>query len=418
MRFALKLFCFPLFAVPLILATALLLAVDRHPIINRTAEITPESIGRAKRIFDANDPRRLPTGARRTISLSQGDLDLAANYLVQQYAGGSARVILQDDYAQVTASVPLPKMPVYLYVNVNAMFTEAAPLPKVQRLQLGRLPVSEWIADWLFKRAILQAIGEEGFQASTAAVKKLDIRNGSVAATYQWHPDLKENIRSVLLSPEDRERLEVYQGRLSAVTRSVSSPNIALPKLLSPIFKLAQERSRDDDPLAENRAAILILTFYVNHEPLHALLPAARNWPEPAARVITVNRREDFSKHFMTSAALAAKAGGPLSDAVGLYKEVIDSRRGSGFSFGDITADRAGTRFGEKAVASADSARALQRVVAAGISDGDIIPMTEDLPESLNEAEFKRRFGDLNGSAYRRIMSDIEQRLGALALYH
>ena len=51
------------------------------------------------------------------------------------------------------------------------------------------------------------------------------------------------------------------------------------------------------------------------------------------------------------------------------------------------------------------------------MSDGDIIPMTEDLPESMNEAEFKRRFGDVDGAAYRQMMSDIEQRLAALALY-
>ena len=51
------------------------------------------------------------------------------------------------------------------------------------------------------------------------------------------------------------------------------------------------------------------------------------------------------------------------------------------------------------------------------MSDGDIIPMTEDLPESMNEAEFKRRFGDVDGAAYRRIMSDIEHRLAGLPLY-
>ena len=48
---------------------------------------------------------------------------------------------------------------------------------------------------------------------------------------------------------------------------------------------------------------------------------------------------------------------------------------------------------------------------------GDIIPMTEDLPESMTEAEFKRRFGDINGAAYRQVMSEIEQRLAALSLY-
>ena len=62
-------------------------------------------------------------------------------------------------------------MPVYLYVNVDAIFAEAAPLPKLERLQLGRLPVPQWIADWLLKRAILQAIGNDGLSSSTAAVK-------------------------------------------------------------------------------------------------------------------------------------------------------------------------------------------------------------------------------------------------------
>src|ERR671911_148192 len=108
MRSALKLFCFLSFAVPLVVATALLLAVDRHPIVNRTAEITPESIGRAKRIFDANDPRRLRTGARRTISLSQRDLDSAANYLAKQYANGSARIALEGNDARLIASLPVP----------------------------------------------------------------------------------------------------------------------------------------------------------------------------------------------------------------------------------------------------------------------------------------------------------------------
>ena len=187
--------------------------------------------------------------------------------------------------------------------------------------------------------------------------------------------------------------------------------------LLSTLFKLAQERSGSHDPLAENRAAILVLTFYVNQKELETLLPAAKRWPRPLARTVSLKGRHDFPQHFITSAALAAKAGGPFSDAVGVYKEVIDSRRGSGFSFADIAADRAGTRFGEKAVANIDSARALQRYVAAGMSDGDIIPITEDLPESMNEAEFKRRFGDVDGAAYRRIMSDIEHRLAGLALY-
>jgi hypothetical protein len=46
--------------------------------------------------------------------------------------------------------------------------------------------------------------------------------------------------------------------------------------------------------------------------------------------------RLDFPQHLLISAALAAEGGGPLADAIGLYKEVADARHGSGFSFNDI----------------------------------------------------------------------------------
>src|SRR5437867_3079459 len=78
MRFFLKFMLFFVFAVPLALAGVVFLAVDDHPKINRAAEITPDNIGRAKRILDKNDPRNLKPGAVRTISVSEPDLDLAA----------------------------------------------------------------------------------------------------------------------------------------------------------------------------------------------------------------------------------------------------------------------------------------------------------------------------------------------------
>jgi hypothetical protein len=109
---------------------------------------------------------------------------------------------------------------------------------------------------------------------------------------------------------------------------------------------LAADRSTDGDAVAENRAAIFLLTLYVNGQSLETILPDAKSWPQPEMRRALLNRRDDFPKHFIISAALAARAGGPLADAVGVYKEIEDSRGGSGFSFNDIAADRAGTRFG------------------------------------------------------------------------
>jgi len=110
------------------------------------------------------------------------------------------------------------------------------------------------------------------------------------------------------------------------------------------------------------------------------------------------------------------QAGGPLADAVGPYKEIEDSRGGSGFSFNDIATNRAGTRFGEYA-ANPALAQKLQRQLSMGIGEKDIMPATDDLPESLPEKEFLKRFGGIGAPPYKKMMADIERRIAALPLY-
>ena len=118
----------------------------------------------------------------------------------------------------------------------------------------------------------------------------------------------------------------------------------------------------------------------------------------------------------MISAALAANTGGPFADSVGIYKEVSDSRGGSGFSFNDIAADRAGSRLGELAERR-ETARRLQERLAGPLKERDVMPATSDLPEFMPEPEFKRRFGGIGEPAYARMMAEIEKRIAELSLY-
>jgi hypothetical protein len=59
----------------------------------------------------------------------------------------------------------------------------------------------------------------------------------------------------------------------------------------------------------------------------------------------------------------------------------------------------------------------LQRQIAKGISEKEIMPATDDLPEFMTEAELQRRFGGVNGPEYRKMMAAIERRIAALPLY-
>ena len=93
-----------------------------------------------------------------------------------------------------------------------------------------------------------------------------------------------------------------------------------------------------------------------------------------------------------------------------------DSRRtgkGKGFSFQDLVADRAGTRFG---ILAAKSPQKLQRSLSPGIKDSDFMPAFSDLADEIPEAEFKKRYGGVGSPTYNNIMADIEARVARTPL--
>ncbi|MBL8414392.1 MAG: hypothetical protein JNM42_08140 [Propionivibrio sp.] len=401
--------------LPVALVGAAFLAVDRLPLLTRSTEIKPENIARAKRIIERNDPRRMRPGVLRSILIGNEDLDLAANYLVNRYARGSASVVLQDGGASVRASFTLPANPVGGFVNIDAALTETAGLPRIESLRIGRLPVPGFIADYLMRQALENAQSETAVGAAADAIKRVSMRGGTLLVEYEWSERLPEAIRGVLVSSEDEVRLKAYQTRIAQMSTTGGKAGLPMDEVLRALMRLAAERG--GDAAAENRAAIIALAFFVNGKGLAAVIPAARDWPKPVARNVTLAGRHDFAQHYSISAAIAASAGSPLSDAVGLYKEVDDSQGGSGFSFNDIAADRAGVRFGELATMNPGGAQKVQRAAAGRFSATDLLPEVKDLPEFMQDAEFKRRYGGIGGAEYKKTMAEIDRRIAALTLF-
>jgi hypothetical protein len=102
------------------------------------------------------------------------------------------------------------------------------------------------------------------------------------------------------------------------------------------------------------------------------------------------------------------------SISVGIAKELMDATPGgSGFSFVDLMADRAGTLFADAATEDDASARLMQALIRDGVTTADFCPPIDGIPEGLTMDEFQTDYGGLAGEGTTAIVAEIQRRLKA-----
>jgi uncharacterized protein YfiM (DUF2279 family) len=255
------------------------------------------------------------------------------------------------------------------------------------------------------------------------AISDVDFQPERVAFVMQWQGDLARRIeqhgRELVLPAAERARLQVHYEELARILANRLKDGDSLVNLLRPMFSYAADRSDEgNDPVKENRAALVALALYAAAAPedLGRLIGEAEAQALPPLKgiEITLGGRADLAKHFFVSAALSAAANDAIADVMGVFKEVQDSRGGSGFSFADLAADRAGVRFGQLAV---QAPGALQQRAAAAREEGEFMPAVDNLPEGMQEPDFIRRFASRDSDAYAKVAAEIETRLDRCALF-
>jgi len=127
----------------------------------------------------------------------------------------------------------------------------------------------------------------------------------------------------------------------------------------------------------------------------------------------TLLGRRDLAQHFFVSAHLAAIGGTEIAAASGLAKEISDAGGGSGFSFADMAANRAGILFAGGVM----NKRFSLRTVADEFTVPAYMPTVDDLPEGLTAAQLLSQFGPQTDDRFRRQLQQIDQRLLQLPTY-
>ena len=204
--------------------------------------------------------------------------------------------------------------------------------------------------------------------------------------------------RSRRFAPASRRRSRTCWSR----RRGAAAGDARFGASLESAFRYARERSKNGDPKLENQAAILALGMLLGDSKVERLvgpvIDVSRRREAGTFEGATLRQREDWTKHFLLSASISVLSTQGIGDGVGLFKEELDSDGGSGFSFGDLLADKAGVAFAMAATQTDASARAIQDRLAGGYRVDDFMPAGADLPENMQQAEFRMRFGGVGGA--------------------
>lgn len=390
----------------------LLLALDGKPLIERSETISQAAVNQARWLFHTNDPRRLQSGEARRTAIPAALLDEGINYLAGRSLHGRGALVLGEETAEIRISARVPLLPGERYLNLRATFHEGPGEPKIVAAAIGTLPIPASLLERLLTAAIQGAGYGPEWTLARQAVRELSFepRFQRIVVSYVWESALLDRARSIAFKPDDLVRIRSAHSALAALFDH-HAPGRPVP--LADILRATLDIDGADQ-YDNRRAALLVLGVYLAEKNIAALIPEARDWPplRPVAPMLA--GRIDSAQHFVVSATLAAWAGEPVADAIGVYKEMADSRHGSGFSFADLAADRAGTRFGE--ALSRRDAR-LDALLKKDFTDREIIPQISDLPEAISAGEFQRRFGTTASPAYRQLTAEIERRLDTIPLY-
>lgn len=211
----------------------------------------------------------------------------------------------------------------------------------------------------------------------------------------------------------------MFGERVLADAHNIPDGDDGFAAAMAAAFAYAEDNSHGASAVKMNKAAILALGTLLGEEQVARVaqreIDASRQDEINALRNrITLRGRHDLPRHFWVSAALTVLSDAERSTAVGVAKELRDSTPGgSGFSFVDLAANRAGILFALAATSSERGASETQIRISRGVNVDDFCPEVTDLPEGFSRDEFQELFGGVGGAKSREVFDEIERRMAA-----
>ena len=413
-------------SLPLIIV---LLTLDVLPGVPSNAVLDQGQVNEVQQLLIDHDPRRLLASEFQEVRLTEPELNALTTYIKSNnpvFDAVNTRIGLDEDAVSVGLSIPLDLMGLQRYFNLTLGFTHINGKLVLKQLDAGALGLPAVILSPLGKVIASRLAEDPNYQLVSTFMNSLhfqDINARRMVIVLDWQGDnrqlLEDQARRAFVSAREAQRLVFYQEKLVDTIAALpeSAGTIGLNDLFRPIFLFANINSlAGADPVAENRAAFIVLSTYLTDFNLEQLVGTDLDIPVPRPLKVVIERREDLARHVSGSAAISASAGASMAELLSVYKEVHDSRYRTGFSFTDIAANQAGSLLGMLATRSTEDALLFQQIMMDSESPGDYLPQLGTY-DGMTEAEFIEQYGSRESEAYRMRLKNISDSIAARPFY-
>lgn len=412
--------------------TAALIVLEHTPVVVKQGNATAADVSRARTLGRQTIDKMLYTSKRSELVLSQKDFNSLSALAARAEPRLSVTTMINQLGLSTAITLEIPQNPFGKYVNLQFGLAPSPTGLNVSHASVGRLNVSGEMAVTVMRNGMNLILGNDEGTLFFNAIRSTNFANKKITLTLEPVPDLKGRLKKIskrlgdvrdqvaLLG--DPRTIQIYYAKLVEIDSNFAGPiNVSLASFIGPLFQTAKERSNSGNPVAENQAALLALVIYFGDARFEKLTGEVRTdalkYHKPKTKNIRLAGRGDLLLHFLISAGLKIVSDSGVSAAIGEFKELLDSDGGSGFSFVDLAADKAGIRFAEVATSSKKRALHIQSIIAGATTEQTFFPDITGLPEGINDKDFKKLFGSVDSATYKSMVQKIDDRIAEKSAY-
>jgi hypothetical protein len=339
-----------------------------------------------------------------------------------------SKAIINDTHSVLLISWETQHKGIKRYINAKVTIEQGKGLT-LKHLEVGSMTFSGALATYLVKKVLniyTQSYIGDAFFSSVESISMLP--GQATVALNPLGPLLNELRRIKPRSPSKQdEQLTAYTAQfmrtLERYELTYGQQSRSLTDYIHVVFKEAraiQSTTERKSAVLVNEAAILSLAIFAGHYRVGMFVGNVQldiDKPSVPNHLPTLSGRSDLSQHFIISAALKILAERGASLAIGEFKELMDrAEGGSGYSFIDLAADRAGVKFADMAT-NPTFALTIQRRLAKDLDEAAYFPDIGGLIEGLDKEDFAQRFGSIESQMYHQELTKINKRINRLPLY-